>query len=439
MNDDDDVGFDLTAWDAPPPPTGIADAVIARVAAPPVAGAVEAPSRSSRWWIAGGIAAVLVGVVSVALLSRTNEEVTGGSGAVATAKPSHLQLGGTAVDLEANTDVWWVREGKQTVAQQPRGRAMWKVAANEQLVINTGAMGASVSASGASLRVEVDMNLTDARLIGTSAATAAAVALVTVIVYEGHVKVTSADKTIEVPAGTTVQVAPNQPPVQPDQISGREKRLESKVKFLELENQLLRKKLEPDALTQTDVNNFQAAMKRIAPALRKCALGSAADEVSLTVELRDGGFKLGIQPDVGVATVDCADKLISKIDFGSVKKGAYSYAVTFDAPVVVRAPLPKGPPKPPVTVDPTPPVDCANTTMLDTLGRKGDELMAAGSYAAALAMFDKLVKCRPRTIPKAYLAGCKARNFVKAKQMFKLMNRDSLAQICIKEGFDPRP
>mgnify|MGYP001393647385 CR=1 FL=1 len=35
-----------------------------------------------------------------------------------------------------------------------------------------------------------------------------------------------------------MQVAPNQPPVQPDVVSGREKRLESKVKFLELENEL---------------------------------------------------------------------------------------------------------------------------------------------------------------------------------------------------------
>jgi hypothetical protein len=235
-----------------------------------------------------------------------------------------------------------------------------------------------------------------------------------------------------------VQVAPNKPPVQPDQISGREKRLESKVKFLELENELLRKKLEPDALTQTDVNNFQAAMKQIAPSLRKCKLGSAADEMSLTVELRDGGFKLGIQPDVGVATVDCADKLISKIDFGSVKKGAYTYAVTFEAPVVVRTSPPPNPPKPPVTVVPTPPVECADTNLIDDLERKGDKMMSEGAYAAALATFDKVLKCRPRPVNKAYLAACKSRSFPRAKVLFKQIGKESLAQICLKEGFDPR-
>jgi hypothetical protein len=439
MKDDDDVGFDLTAWEAPPPPTGIADAVIARVTQPPVVGAVEAPHRSSRWWIAGGVAAVIAGVASVALLSRTNEEVTGGSGAVATAKPSHLQLGGTAVDLEANTDVWWVREGTQTVVQQPRGTATWKVAANEELVINTGATGASVRASGASLRVEVDMNLSDARLIGTSAVTAAAVALVTVIVYEGHVKVTSAERTVDAPAGTTVQVAPNKPPVQPDVVSGREKRLESKVKFLELENELLRKKLEPEWLTPTDVNNFNAAIKPIVASLKKCRLGSAASEMTLQVKLEDGGFKLGIDatPAVKQPVFECVDTQLSKVNFGSVKKGAYTYAVTFDATVVVRTPLPKVSPKPPVTVDPTPPANCDAKRDAE-LENKGDELTTAGSYAAALAMYEQILRCRPKAASKAYLSACRARSFAKAKRFFKLVGRESLAQVCLKEGFDPR-
>jgi hypothetical protein len=71
---------------------------------------------------------------------------------------------------------------------------------------------ASVEATGASLRVEVEMNLSDARLMGTSAATAAVVSLVTVIVYEGHVKVTGNGQTVNVAPGNTVAVGPNAPP-----------------------------------------------------------------------------------------------------------------------------------------------------------------------------------------------------------------------------------
>lgn len=440
MNDDDEVGFDLTAWEAPPPSAGLADAVIARVSAPPVAGAVEAaPPRSSRWWIAGGIAAVIVGAISIALLARGGEEVTGGSGAVATAKPSHLQLGGTAIDLEANTDVWWTRDGKQTVAHQPRGKATWKVAANEELVINTGAMGASVRASGASLRVEVDMNLSDARLIGTSAATAAAVALVTVIVYEGHVKVTSADRTVEVPAGTTVQVAPNKPPVEPDVISGREKRLESKVKFLELENELLRKKLEPSWLGPQDISAFNKVMIAIANDLKKCRLGSTASEMNVRIDVHDDhSLKIGIdaQPAVKQPVFECVDTLVSKVDLSKLKVGAYSYVVGFDAPPIVPGPVTVA--RPPVTVDPTPPKDCDDKATLDKREKKGDELLSMGNFAAGLATFSEMLSCRPRIATKAYLAACKARNFPKAKELFKLVGRDALAQICLKEGFDPR-
>ena len=438
MKDDDDVGFDLTAWEAPPPPAGIADAVIARVIQPPVVGAVEAPHRSSRWWIAGGIAAVAVGVVAVALLSRTNEEASGGSGAVATAKPSHLQLGGTAVDLDENTDVWWVREGTQTVVQQPRGRATWKVAANEELVINTGATGATVRASGASLRVEVDMNLSDARLIGTSAVTAAAVALVTVIVYEGHVKVTSAERTVDVPAGTTVQVAPNKPPVQPDVVSGREKRLESKVKFLELENELLRKRLEPVAVTPPSPEKFEVVMKPLAPRFPACRYGWQSDRTTVTIVVEAANrVEVSFNDDVlpqDRPTVDCVRKVIQRADFTAVAQGSYEYEVAFGRRVpVVQVPAVK--PKPPVTVDPTP---CPTARELDTIEQKGQELLGSGSYAGALAMFLKGVKCRPRLASFAYLAACKAKNFPRAKMLFKLVGKDSLSQICLKEGYDPR-
>jgi hypothetical protein len=39
---------------------------------------------------------------------------------------------------------------------------------------------------------------------------------------------------------------------------------------------------------------------------------------------------------------------------------------------------------------------------------------------------------------KAYLAACRARWFPEAKALFVELGKTSLAQICVKEGFDPR-
>jgi hypothetical protein len=444
MTDDDEVGFDLTAWEAPPAPSGIADAVIARVEAPLVVGAVEAEQpRKLRWWmIAGPLVVAAAAVLAIVATSRTVEdELVGGSGAVATAKPSHLELGRTAVDLEAATDLVWTRDGKRITAMQPRGRATWKVGANEELRIDAGAMGASVVASGASLRVEVDMNLSDARLIGASAVTAAAVALVTVIVYEGHVKVTSAEKTVEVASGSTVQIAPNKPPVVPDQISGREKRLESKIKFLELENELLRKKLEPEWLTPSDIASFRGVMKPLDAKLEKCRLGSTVNEMTLNITVEDrGGLKIQIPTKVTPEAVECVDQILTKADFTALKVGTYSYEVAFEA-VAITGPakpaVPKTVPNPPPAVDPTP-VVCSNTAEVERLSNVGDSYNMRGNFQMALQAYEKIVKCNKNVAAKAYLAACRARNFPRAKQLFDVIGKESLAQICLKEGFDPR-
>jgi len=69
---------------------------------------------------------------------------------------------------------------------------------------------------------------------------------------------------------------------------------------------------------------------------------------------------------------------------------------------------------------------------------RGDSLMNNGLFAAALLAFDKVVRCRPAAINKAYLAACRARSFVKAKRYFAMIARPNIAQICMKEGFDPR-
>jgi hypothetical protein len=60
------------------------------------------------------------------------------------------------------------------------------------------------------------MNMSDARVIGASTITAAAVAMVTVVVYEGHVKVSSAGQTVVVQPGATFTLPPPAPPQQPE-------------------------------------------------------------------------------------------------------------------------------------------------------------------------------------------------------------------------------
>jgi len=432
-DDDDEVGFDLSAWEAPPPPAELADAIIARVKAPLAANAVEAaPPRRSRWWIAGGLAAVIAGAVSIALLVRSDDDGhAGGSGAVATARPSHLELGGTAIDLEADTDVWWVRDDRRVIAMQPRGTATWRVGANERVRIDAGATVASVEASGASLRVEVDMNLSDARLIGTSAGVAAAVALVTVIVYEGHVKVTGGDRTVEVAAGSTVQVAPNQPPVEPERVSGRERRLESKIEFLELENRRLREQTAPATST------FEATIAPIAAALRRCEDGRAVRELTLIVHVTDDhDLAVDWAEEPSKAGGECVSQLVLARDFSQVPPGNYQHVIAFEPRV--PSPPPPIPAKPPVTVDSTPAPDCAETKRIDDLEAKGESAFAAGQYATALSLFDKVLKCKPKIAPKAYLAACRAHDFARAKRLFARIADDRFAQICLKEGFDPR-
>ncbi len=56
------------------------------------------------------------------------------------------------------------------------------------------------------------MNLSDMRLMGASTLTAAAVAVVTVVVYTGHVKATSGRQTVTVTPGSTVELQPQAPP-----------------------------------------------------------------------------------------------------------------------------------------------------------------------------------------------------------------------------------
>jgi serine/threonine protein kinase len=71
---------------------------------------------------------------------------------------------------------------------------------------------------------------------------------------------------------------------------------------------------------------------------------------------------------------------------------------------------------------------------------RGDNLLANGAYANAVAAYEQVIKCRPDAISKLYMAACHAKQFPKAKRAFAQLTarKEQLAQICLRDGFDPR-
>ena len=247
MTDPDDPlnGIDLDAWQPPAPPAGLADAVLRRMrepAAVPAQELAEQPGQGRgsgrrRWrlWLGAGavVAAAAAGALVVAPWHAAAPPVDRGD--VVADRASHVELGASVAELDAGAALSWRRAHRRIAVAQLRGAATWRVGGEDTMVIDAGAMGASVEASGASLRVEVAMRITptDGRVVAASTLTAAAVALVTVVVYQGHVKITSGGQTVNVGAGGAVEIKPGEParelravaaapdsPRDPDEASG---------------------------------------------------------------------------------------------------------------------------------------------------------------------------------------------------------------------------
>lgn len=213
MEDDD---LDLSAWAAPPAPSGLADRVIARLAAADevIAGVLERRRTRRVFWLAGGLAAALaaVAIAAVIVLTRSPEPATApGTGTLIAIAPRQLALPGAIANLDPGTEVSWQTCGDTIHVQQRGGAATWRVD-KPKLFLDVGAAPASLEASNATLRVETRMNLSDVRVISAAALTSATVALVTVNLYEGHARLSSAGQTVVVQPGTTYQVLPGQPP-----------------------------------------------------------------------------------------------------------------------------------------------------------------------------------------------------------------------------------
>jgi len=497
MTDHDDnplAGIDLAAWQPPAPGDRLADAVVARMREPvPAVPAVETGGATSgrRWWLIAGIAAAIAAAAVFGMrgLVRAPRD---GHGTVAATQPSHLDLGASSAELEAGAEVTWRRDGHRLVVSQPRGIATWRIADDDELVIDAGATVASVEAHGASLRVEVKMNLSDARVIGASAVTALVVSLVTVVVYEGRVKVTGQGQTVNVAPGNTVAIAPSTPPrnavagtpmpppvdkpacdatalvqsgdqhlqqgldaaalldfeaaiaCMPDGAPSRSSatakafmsacrsRNEPKAKVYYDELPADRR----EALSQICVRNgitFKVATKtvpKLPASLTSSDVAGELGSVMPSFEACGGGtFEGTVSVDFSVAPSGAVGKVVSTVD---------SPATACVVSLLRRQRFPATQRGGTFTY----PFTFKKATKCDAqkLKASGESKLQQGLDAAALLDFEAALKCGGAggdIYVKAFMAACRSRNEPKARMYYKSLptdRRDSISQLCVRNG-----
>jgi hypothetical protein len=383
MRDDDDAlrGIDLAAWQPPPPPAGTADAVIARMREPGAAAAIEPEDRPSRraLWL-GGLALVAAAAVALTVLGVTRS-AAGGRGAIVAAHPDHLALGDSSADLDAGAELRWERERHRITAHQARGTVRWTIGPDDTLVIEPGDPGsaATIEASGASLRVEVQMNLSDARVLGVSALTAVAVSVVTVVVYEGHVKATSGGQTVNVTPGATVELLPGRPAQPPGEVH-------------------------PDQ-----------------PAEPVAVAAPARDVSALEAELR------------------AAREQIAQLKADLAARTVHDSPPPAPRPAVRDRTAPAPAPAPEVHND-RPPGFC-DTVVVDDLLSQAANQFGAGFAKSALSLVKKALGCQQseRMYRLAATYACAAHDLATAREMYvkvPVQFQPSITQRCQQEGFD---
>jgi ferric-dicitrate binding protein FerR (iron transport regulator) len=449
---DDLHEFDLDAWEAPPPPAGLADAVIARARGGAAAVETEAP-RSRRWWLVAAAGVLVAGAAAGALFALGGKHGAPADGRVEAARAQRLDLDSASAELDTGAGISWHREGDTLAVDQPRGNASWKVG-DHHLRIDAG-NGVQIDATGASLRVEVHMLNTDARVLGASTLTAAAVAFVTVVVYEGHVKVGSAGQTVNVEPGATVQVQPGQPPGQPPPLlvggvdDQRVIELQDKLESMQVQLDALQKSkaagtpapaADPCDEDECVLHNYAGACcakYRKAPTtyggtgLDRTAISEGVAKVKAEVAKcgekhpADGKVKVHVHvaPDgrVTEATISATPTPELGACVASVMQGAVFAKTdtggTFLYPFVFTAP--------------SGPCDA------DALENKARELVAVGQHADALQKFERALQCKPtqERWQLAFMEACNLKSVAKAKYYYaKISNPDRLVQLCIRNG-----
>jgi len=468
MRDDDDAlaGVDLAAWQPPPPPADLASAVVARLREPTSAAALDPHERTSRRprWI-GGFAAVAATAVAAVWFTRSPPPSRGVQ--IAT-RAEHLALDGSVADLDAGAELRWDRDRHRITAHQARGIVRWTVADDDTLVIFPGGQGSTTTmeASGASLRVEVQMNLSDMRLVGTSTLTAATVAVVTVVVYMGHVKATSGGQTVTVTPGSTVELRPQAPPrevaeprpeppvvgASPAEVQRLEAQLRTaNDKIAALTAELAARPADAIEVTPMALDAFRLRGDRnILPdeATRLAIARAGVTKVT-------GSYKLCINTSGAVASIRLLqstrfaayDRRIEQAILGWTYRPFLSEgkptpvctAVTFlyegsPAPAVdrSRAAAPDAP-----TV---PEVSCATVNVDDLLTQAANQY-ASGYVRAALALVTKALACKQdiRMYRLAAMYACAGRDADTAHQMYQKLPAQHQAEIeqkCQQEGIN---
>jgi hypothetical protein len=467
MRDDDDAlaGVDLAAWQPPPPPADLASAVVARLREPTPAAALDPHERTSRRprWI-GGIAVVAVAAaVAVAWFARSPST---GRGAQIATRAEHLALDGSVADLDAGTELRWERDRHRITAHHARGIVRWTVADDDTLVIEPGgATTATIEASGASLRVEVQMNLSDMRMLGASTATAAAISLVTVVVYTGHVKATSGGQTVTVAPGATIEL---QPPATPREVAAPRPEpivagaSQADIQRLEAELRTANDKIA--ALTAERVPPIAVAAATLDALRLKGNRNILPDEATRLAIARAGVtrvaglYKLCIDTSGAVASIKqvqstkfaAYDRTIEQailgwtyrpyLSDGKATPACSSVSFAYDA-----KPAPAVDHPPAATPDtPTPvPEGLCDTMDIDDLLIQAQNQYTAGFARVALATVTKALACKQdtRMYRLAAMCACAGHDAAVARRMYQKLParfQAGIEQRCQSEGIDLR-
>ena len=419
MRDDDDnllADHDLSAWEAPPPSAALADKVIARAKQPPAVAAVDAEPKpsSKRWWIAGGVIAALAAAVGFVMFG-IQRAPKNGSGDVTAAHAQPLELGPSSARLDQGTEVHWRRERHTIAIEQPKGAATWTISGDDTARIDAGAMVASVEASGASLRVEVQMNLSDARAIGASAVTAAVVAMVTVIVYEGRVKVTHGGQTVNVEPGATLELRGTVRP--PDPVVGLQQQLDEKDR---------------------QIRELQALLEQQQVAGPAPTAAKTTCDFDALVDKGNDQFGIGLH---AAALVSWEQANACKSDQSVIRK------------IVMAACNAKNAPKAKEYYAKVTPSFRSNVMQIcvrngidldpgcdaDALRQKGEDHLQTSMDAAALAAFEASLACKSdaKVMRLAMMAACRSKNDVKARLYnanLPASQTTGIVQICVRNG-----
>lgn len=186
--------LDLSAFEVPPPPPGLADRVLARL---PAAASPPPPRRSSARALAAVAAVLLVALPGAWWVLGPPE-----SGERTFTQRETVRLGTSSVAVaEPGTELHWTAGRRGTVrVRQPSGRVFYRVESGSDFQVETPA--GQVAVRGTCFTLEVQPMLPSKQSLTGAAVGAALTAAVFVTVHEGRVAVTS-------PAGAT-QVQPGE-------------------------------------------------------------------------------------------------------------------------------------------------------------------------------------------------------------------------------------